>query len=421
LEAQAPQRQDLSELVYEPHKYSDYWHLAGRSVVDQASRSEDKKTVSQAISVAERMNRNKKRVDRASPHRLSSTNKGEARIYSFEAYRSLGALNTEHHIGGVAVSYACSFAGLNRHASHVETAASRLEKIDADEILGLCPSGYNSKKKMTYRNFMSSMLNEAGVYILEGDNNHRDRVIGRHLIRQSLDLIRDVSPEELSTNPQAVNEMLKRNYDIRFWELHKSAQQKRARLGGIREEFRQLQVGFINSYKEWVEQPKAEAGFAFEWLVLMAYRDYIYRHDMFDRVHIRSSFPREDYPDDEMHGGPMDNKHSHDAVLWIAGRPQHIQCKVRYGKSELDEHGQVFTSNNRNHGGMYAAPILVVTAEEAIPSVANDDVNGSGLKRKFQEHAENFLQHYVLEQDPRGYEPMASQYESYFQKMHIAA
>lgn len=376
---QAPQRQNLSELIYDPNiTLADYWNGVNSNLL--ASARLFSTSVGEVAAINSRLVDYERKFRNINPDVLANQSPGAARTNAYETYRRIGALQPSEKLGELAIALAVSYGDSHTRANDYERATQYFETATVEDLKETFSESALEKKRLTFANFLSSMLYETGV-VYETPQSV--------FYGQSAALADSVEVKDMEHNVLAVTEMLRRTKDIQFREIYESPM---ASPDLTKHRFKRLQREDIRTFQEWLNHPNSDVGLAFEWLVAIAYRDYIYRHGLFHRAFIRGALPREDYPVDGMRGRPIDNLQAIDNVVEIDGKPMFIQCKIAgvdYDQlKDLDD----TTSVNR----WYARPIRIVTAIEADNSErdSNEETSQKYFQRRFYEQSQQIMARY---------------------------
>lgn len=363
---QAPQRQDLSELVHQPnYRPEEYWNIVSRLAPELGELAVDGRRL---------LSSHTNDLNLASETALKRMTKPEAQSRARVAYMRLGALNSSPEIGLYVTRLIPSATGRAFESLSTEAVANMSERI----ARGFWQSHTDDERAKSYifgRNRTSAMMLEAGISLNE--QGSKAQVLGRRILNSAAVLTNRVGEKELDLNKSNATETLRRQYDISFADLFDKAKRVN-QLPVLRNEFAKLQLQYIDTYRTWLESPAYEAGYGFEWLVVLAYRHYIYQHDLFDRVYARMAYPREDYPADGLAGDEMANRQAFDVFVQVNGKPHFLQCKV--GATQ----------------GRYARPIKIVKVGEAFGRTDGKGAQRShSLKERYDHHANQLKRYYA--------------------------
>jgi hypothetical protein len=151
----------------------------------------------------------------------------------------------------------------------------------------------------------------------------------------------------------------RRYYGLAFSDLYRQVKTGEINYPEAENVFAVLQLEYIDAYRDVIKQGSIDTGIAFEWLVELTYRHYIFCHNLIGSAYVRYATPREDFPEDNIRGGQQANRQSVDVVAKFGSERVFVQCKM---KSD----------------GLYAHPIEVVKAKFAI-SEADKKSGGNGF------------------------------------------
>ncbi|HEX9679502.1 MAG TPA: hypothetical protein VGA08_02690 [Candidatus Saccharimonadales bacterium] len=390
---QAPQRMNLEELVGNPDITPlNFWTEVERlnndrvtalgklAVQDPASGLAPKTR----FSSNQKFLKNNFIVNNAHPSRLPTITDHEAKIVAHKAYWSLGVLEPEANTAEYVTALVPALVGSRRNSNNTENAAGFINELDPESIIKISRLIEGPSKRHTFNNVMAAMLQEAGIFLMIPGSGYESA--GKSALESSK-ILSKLDVDRLHENPEAVTSMLRRQFDIEFYKLHLEARAGH-KASDIENNFRRAQIRYINTYTDWIKSDQVLPGIAFEWLVTLAYRDYIMRHQLYASSYVRSAYPREDYPRHEMTGGIWDNKQSIDILVADRSGRHFLQCKTDgAGTESITDIGHIDGFSKTS--GWYARPITIISAKEAISNdrEANENID-TYLKRKFTEHAQ---------------------------------